>query len=81
MYICRVWVYARVCACALVTLTCLNTHLDFARSPFYHGQLFAGPHGKRQVKKGGDPALSSSTHVDVGVKEGKTVAVFSCMQA
>ena len=53
MYICRVWVYTRVRACALVTLTCLNTYLDFARSPFYHGQLFAGPHaqapgGKRE---------------------------------
>ena len=38
--------YVCVCACALVVLTYLNTYLDFKRSLFYHGQLFAGPHAQ-----------------------------------
>ena len=34
------------CACALVVLTYLNTCLDSARFPSYHGQSFAGPHAQ-----------------------------------
>ena len=40
--------HTRVHVCALVVLAYLNAYLDFARSPFYHGQLFADPHAQHE---------------------------------
>jgi len=67
--------YTRVCtdcACALVVLTYLYTCLDCARSPSYHGQLFAGPHAQTPGDKSEETLVFPiASFVDVGVKEEK----------
>jgi len=71
-----------LCACALVVLTYLNTYLDFARSPSYHGQLFAGPHAQAPGDKSEETLVfPPASFVDVGVKEEKAVVMCSCMPA
>ena len=60
------------CACALVVLTYLNTCLDFARFPSYHGQLFAGPHAQAPGDKSEETLVfPPASFVDVIVKEEK----------
>ena len=60
--------YTRVCT-ALVILTYLNTCLDFARSPSYHGQIFVGPHAQAPGDKSEETLLfPPASIVDVGVK-------------
>jgi len=60
------------CACALVVLTYLNTCLDFARSPSYHGQFFAGPHAQAPGDKSEETLVfPPASFVDVGMKEEK----------
>jgi len=68
------------CACALVVLTYLNTCLDFARFPSYHGQLFAGPHAQAPGDKSEETLVfPPASFVDVGVKEEKLwVCVPAC---
>jgi len=72
--------HTRMHVCALVVLAYLNAYLDFVRSPFYHGQLFADPHAKAPCGKREETLLFPPTPiVDVGVKEEKLwLCVPSC---
>jgi len=64
--------HTRVHACALVVLAYLKAYLDFARPPFYQGQLFVDPHAKAPCGKREETLLFPPAPItDVGVKEEK----------